>query len=129
MSDGYNLFIGIDYSGARTPTCRLKELQVYAPKPGSQPEKICSPVSSNNKLPWNWTRAEIAAHLINLARQGVRYVAGIDHGFSFPVDYFEGYRMKSWPEFLDGFVRYWLFGKPWKSGIHSNYLGLFLRFE
>lgn len=22
-----------------------------------------------------------------------------------------------------------LFGKPWKSGIHSNYLGLFLRFE
>lgn len=22
-----------------------------------------------------------------------------------------------------------LFGKPWKSGIHANYLGLFLRFE
>jgi ribosomal protein S18 acetylase RimI-like enzyme len=25
--------------------------------------------------------------------------------------------------------RFRLFGKPWKSGIHGNYLGLFLRFE
>lgn len=107
MSSAFDLFIGIDYSGARTPTCRLKELQVYAAKPGRPPEKECSPVPSNNKMLWNWTRAEIAAHLIDLARQGVRYVAGIDHGFSFPVGYYERYRLKSWPEFLDDFVRYW----------------------
>ena len=36
MSSEFDLFIGIDYSGARTPTCRLKELQVYAAKPGGQ---------------------------------------------------------------------------------------------
>ena len=107
MVSAFDLFIGIDYSGARTPTCRLKELQVYAAKPGAQPAKVYSPVSSNNKMPWNWTRAEIAAHLIELARQGARYIAGIDHGFSFPVSYFERYHLKSWPEFLDDFVRYW----------------------
>ncbi len=107
MSAEFDLFVGIDYSGARSPTCRLRELQVYAAKPGSQPEKVCSPVSSNSKVPWNWTRAEIAAHLIDLARQGVRYIAGVDHGFSFPVEYFERYRLKSWPEFLDDFVCYW----------------------
>ncbi|MGH2359108.1 MAG: hypothetical protein ACRDGM_00985 [bacterium] len=106
-NSGFDLFIGIDYSGARTPTCRLKELQVYAAKSGGTPEKQFSPVPSNNKVPWNWTRVEIAAHLINLARKGVRYVAGIDHGFSFPVGYFERYRLKSWLEFLDDFVIYW----------------------
>jgi len=29
MSD-FNLYLGIDYSGAQTPTARLKNLQVYA---------------------------------------------------------------------------------------------------
>lgn len=107
MSGEFDLCIGIDYSGARTPTCRLKGLQVYAAKPGGQPERQFSPAPSNNNVPCNWTRAEIASHLMDLARQGVRYIAGIDHGFSFPVDYFERYRLKSWAEFLDDFVRYW----------------------
>jgi len=104
VSGEFELFIGIDYSGAGAPTSRVKALQVYAAKPGEPPEKQFSPVPSNNNKPWNWTRAEIAAHLTELARQGVRYVAGVDHGFSFPVSYFDRYRLKSWPEFLDDFV-------------------------
>lgn len=107
MSGEFDLFIGIDYSGARTPTCRIKGLQMYAAKPGGQPERQFSPAPSNNNVPCNWTRAEIASHLMDLARQGVRYIAGIDHGFSFPVGYFERYGLKSWPQFLDDFVRYW----------------------
>jgi len=54
MNAVFDLFLGIDYSGARSPTCRLKKLQVYAAKPGAQPEKLYAPVSSNNKMPWNW---------------------------------------------------------------------------
>lgn len=107
MSGEFELFIGIDYSGARTPTCRLKELQVYATKPGEQPERQFSRAPSNNNVPCNWTRAEIAAYLMDLARQGVRYIAGTDHGFSFPVGYFERYGLKSRPQFLDDFVQYW----------------------
>ena len=107
MSGEFDPFIGIDYSGARPPTCRLKGLQVYAAKPGGPPERQFSPAPSNNNMPCNWTRAEIAGRLIDLARQGVRYVAGIDHGFSFPVGYFERYGLKSWPQFLDDFILYW----------------------
>ena len=29
------------------------------------------------------------------------FVAGIDHGFSFPHNCFERYGLKSWPDFLD----------------------------
>lgn len=107
MNGQFDLFIGIDYSGAQTPTSRVKALQVYAAKPGGKSEKKFSPAPSNNNMPCNWTRAEIAAYLIELARKGVRYVAGIDHGFSFPVSYFERYGLKSWPEFMADFVVHW----------------------
>ena len=35
-------------------------------------------------------------------------VAGIDHGFSFPLRYFEVHRLvPDWPAFLDDFQRHW----------------------
>ena len=78
----YELFIGIDYSGAQTPEARLKALQVYVARPGALPTKELSPTASNNGRPLNWSRKEIAGSLIELARSGVPYLAGIDHGFS-----------------------------------------------
>lgn len=106
MSD-FDLFIGIDYSGAQTPTSRLKGLQVYAAQPGGVPDKRFGPAHSNNGQPFDWTRAEIARLLLEQARQGVRFLAGIDHGFSFPLSYFRRYGLESWPEFLADFVRHW----------------------
>lgn len=32
---------------------------------------------------------------------------GMDHGFSFPITYFDRYGLKSWDAFLKDFVRYW----------------------
>jgi hypothetical protein len=113
---GFDLFIGIDYSGARTPLCRMKELQVYAAKPGEPPEQVKTPAiaaflasGSNNpqSVPRYWTRSEIAHWLVRLAKDGVRYLAGIDHGFSFPESYFKRYGLATWPQFLDDFVHYW----------------------
>lgn len=103
----FELFIGIDYSGAQTPTSRLKALQVYAARPGAASEKQIGPARSNNGGAVNWTRAEIAHWLIGLARDGVPYIAGIDHAFSFPLSYFERYGLSDWTRFLDDFVRYW----------------------
>jgi hypothetical protein len=35
-------------------------------------------------------------------------LVGIDHGFSFPLRYFEAHRLKpDWPSFLDDFQRHW----------------------
>lgn len=106
MND-FDLFIGIDYSGAQTATSRLKELQVYASDAGGTPQKWASPAPSNTGRPFNWTRREIAERLLAEARSGRRFLAGIDHCFSFPLRYFEKYRLTSWPEFLTDFARFW----------------------
>ena len=55
----FDLFLGIDYSGAETPTSRLKNLQVYAAQPGGVPQKRFSPARSNNGQPFNWTPAAL----------------------------------------------------------------------
>ncbi len=58
MSD-FDLFIGIDYSGAKTPTWRIKELQVYAAKPGEAPAQVKTPaiaafLASGSKRRLGW---------------------------------------------------------------------------
>ena len=105
--NGFDLFIGIDYSGAETPTSRLKSLQVYSAKPGENAIKWTNSAQSNNGKPFNWNRAEIARLLLEQARRGGRFLAGIDHCFSFPDSYFRRYKLSSWPDFLTDFVRHW----------------------
>ena len=107
MTD-FELFIGIDYSGAATPTSRLPGLQVFAAAAGGEGcEKWSSPTKSNNGRPVNWTRREIAERLLAEAQSGRRFLAGIDHCFSFPASYFKRYGLKTWPAFLDDFVHHW----------------------
>lgn len=49
----------------------MKALKVFAAKPGEKPQKLDPPVVPNDKQAWNWTRTEIAEHLIGLAPDGV----------------------------------------------------------
>lgn len=102
----FDLHIGIDYSGARTPNCRMPALQVYAGMDEREPRRIWSPASSEKTFK-NWTRKEIAAWIIEQAQKNYTFIAGLDHGFSFPVRYFERYHITSWPEFLDDFCEHW----------------------
>lgn len=101
----FDLHIGIDYSGAQTPASRLAGLQVYSATTGL-PERVSTPAAPKSKR-GNWTRQEIAEWLIAQARSGQRLIAGIDHGFSFPLNYFERHNLKSWHEFLEDFVAHW----------------------
>jgi hypothetical protein len=55
----------------------------------------------------NWSRKEIAHWLIRLAREGTRFIAGIDHAFSLPFAYFQRYDLQNWPDFLADFLKYW----------------------
>jgi hypothetical protein len=104
----FDLFIGIDYSGAETPTARLSGLQVYASRRGERvPVRWSSPTPPNNRQRVNWTRREIAARLRDEIRGGACLLAGIDHGFSFPISYFGRYGLKNWPEFLTDFAHHW----------------------
>jgi len=55
-----------------------------------------------------WTRRGIAEWLVEYLSDGQPTLVGIDHGFSFPLRYFEVHRLPpDWPEFLDDFQRHW----------------------
>lgn len=102
----FNYYIGIDYSGAETPGSRLKGLQVSAAFPEQLPEKVITPAAPQGVY-WNWSRREIATWLIEQIRSGKLIVIGIDHGFSFPLSYYERYGLSDWDTFLNDFCRFW----------------------
>jgi hypothetical protein len=102
----FDRYIGINYSGAETPTSRMARLQVYAVTGGGAPKPVTTPAAPEGQH-WNWSRREIAEWLIGLARSKTRFIAGIDHAFSFPVSYFDRYKLKGWDQFLDDFGRHW----------------------
>ena len=55
-----------------------------------------------------WTRKGIAHWLVERLSENAPTLVGIDHGFSFPLRYFEIHRLKpDWPAFLDDFQHHW----------------------
>ncbi|HOX06389.1 MAG TPA: hypothetical protein PK280_08310 [Planctomycetota bacterium] len=100
----FSQYIGIDYSGAEAPTSRLKGLQVYMASPGAEPVKVGTPAGRG----WKWTRKELAGWLLERLLAGGPVLVGIDHGFSFPMAYFERHGLAAdWPAFLDDFREHW----------------------
>jgi hypothetical protein len=77
--------IGIDYSGAETPTASLKGLRVYLAEGDAPPVEVPPPQSSRKY----WSRKGIAQWLVERLAEDARTLVGIDHGFSFPLSYFE----------------------------------------
>jgi hypothetical protein len=97
-------YIGIDYSGARTPTASLRGLRVYWAEGDAPPAEVLPPPSPKKY----WTRCGVAAWLVERLSDDVPTLVGIDHGFSFPLRYFEQHGLLAdWPSFLDDFVRHW----------------------
>ena len=100
----FQRYIGIDYSGAATPTTSLKGLRVYSSTP-TQPPREVSPTPSRSKY---WTRRGIAEWLSTELHEGPTALVGIDHAFSFPLRYFEAHRIRhTWPAFLEDFHHHW----------------------
>jgi len=96
--------IGIDYSGAQTPTASLKGLRVYLAEGDAAPIEVPPPPSPRKY----WTRKGIAEWLVERLSEDSPTLVGIDHGFSFPLRYFEAHGLKpDWPAFLDDFQRHW----------------------
>jgi len=102
----FDLHIGIDYSGRETPISRTSGLQVYAVSAEEEPRAIRTPKNPDGGN-WNWCRKEVADWLIEQAHSKVTFIAGIDHGFSFPLNYFQKYKLKTWTAFLDDFCKHW----------------------
>ena len=87
----YHKFIGIDYSGAESPNRRRKNICVFS----ASPDYPSTPVREGF-----WSRAEVAAHLIEAFQSNERALVGIDHGFSYPLEYFNAHQLQDWDALL-----------------------------
>jgi hypothetical protein len=103
-SPAFARYIGIDYSGAETPTSSLRGLRVYLAERASVPEEVLPPPSPRKY----WTRRGVAEWLLTRLAEDPPTLVGIDHGFSFPLRYFEAHQLPpDWPGFLEDFQRHW----------------------
>ena len=104
ITNGFERYVGIDYSGAKTPTSSLKGLRVYLGTRSAEATEVPSPPSPRKY----WTRRGIAEWLATLLAEQPRTLVGIDHGFSFPMRYFEAHGVPhDWNAFLVDFRRHW----------------------
>jgi hypothetical protein len=100
----FERYIGIDYSGAQTPTSSLPELRVYAADWVMPPKEVPPPASARK----HWTRQGIAEWLVSRLSAEKPILVGIDHAFSFPLRYFETHLLPpDWHKFLDDFQKHW----------------------
>jgi hypothetical protein len=100
----FSRYIGIDYSGAQVPIASLKGLRVYVADRARPPFELMPPPSPRRY----WTRRGIAEWLVERLSEDMATLVGIDHGFSFPLRYFETHGLvPDWPAFLDDFQRHW----------------------
>lgn len=100
----FNRYIGVDYSGAEVPDASLKGLRVYSADKDSAPREVPPPVSPKRY----WTRKGIAHWLVEQLSSGPPTIVGIDHGFSFPIAYFDRFGVsRDWNSFLDDFCAHW----------------------
>lgn len=105
----FTRYIGIDYSGAGTATASLKGLRVYEATTSSEAVEVQPPTGTRK----HWTRAGIAHWLVEKLTDTVPTCVGIDHGFSFPREYFEAHELPlSWDTFLADFHQHWPTNEP-----------------
>lgn len=104
MATLFSRYIGIDYSGAQTPTSSLSGLRVYVAARDACPVEV-RPSHGPKKY---WTRRGVAEWLVARLSENETTIVGIDHGFSFPIKYFKHHGLPlDWHAFLDDFHRHW----------------------
>ena len=105
----FERYLGIDYSGAQTPVNSLPGLQVYEATPILLPYEIkVSQGALGYPKKKYWSRKGIAEFLARELQEGPCTLVGIDHGFSFPLSYFNEHSLPhDWHKFLDDFQQHW----------------------
>ena len=104
MTPLFERYLGIDYSGAQTPSSSLSGLRVYSASHSESPTEI-HPPSSARKY---WTRRGLAEWLCATLQEGLPTIVGIDHAFSFPLSYFQTHQIPLvWSVFLEDFCEHW----------------------
>ena len=104
----FERYIGVDYSGAQTAESSLKGLRVYAAELATEPYEVPPQVRGPVSQRKYWSRRGIAEWITEAVSTGRSTLMGIDHGFSFPLEYFDTHNLpRDWDSFLDDFQRHW----------------------
>jgi hypothetical protein len=86
------------------PSNWVRGLRVYRAEGSELPGEELPPPSPRKY----WTRRGIAEWLVDKLAEDVPTLVGIDHGFSFPLRYFEVHSLiPDWSTFLEDFHRHW----------------------
>jgi hypothetical protein len=97
-------YVGIDYSGAKTPTSSLKGLRIYRATRDTMPAEVFPPPGPRKY----WTRRGVADWLLATLLEDCPTVVGIDHNLSLPEAYFEAHGIPPrWDDFLADFHAHW----------------------
>ena len=100
----FTRYIGIDYSGAKTPVLPLPQVRVYEAEGELEPQERF--VTENARR--HWSRKHLATWLSDTLAHGPRTIVGIDHAFSFPQAYFSRHGIAhDWQRFLEDFQKHW----------------------
>jgi hypothetical protein len=117
-------YIGIDYSGAEVASSSLKGLRVFEASAASEPKEVMPPPSPRRY----WSRKEIAEWLREQLSGDDPTIVGIDHAFSFPLNYFKKHALPlDWPAFLEHFQRHCPTGRDnmyvdfVRDGLHGSW--------
>jgi hypothetical protein len=109
LETAFRRYIGIDYSGAETADSSCKGLRVFVAEGTGKPVQIQPPPSPRRY----WTRRGLAEWLSEELAADTPTIVGIDHGFSFPIEYFDRHGLpRNWPNFLLDFQRHWPTHEP-----------------
>jgi hypothetical protein len=97
-------YIGISYSGRRTPTTPMRALHVYAAEEDHEIRREHDPDKGS------WSRRALAEWLLGRLSEDhpkrPKFV-GIDHAFSFPKSYLTRHDLRTWDRFLEDFSAHW----------------------
>jgi hypothetical protein len=100
----FKRFIGIDYSGAATSVTPLSGLRVFESRGDGPPLEV----RPDTNWARHWTRQGVAEWILETLMGGDPLLIGIDHGFSFPLAYFDHYGLsRDWSLFLKDFCTHW----------------------
>lgn len=100
----FDVYIGIDYSGADRPDKAIPGLAVVRAEGDGPPAVVAAPDHPHG---W-WSRRGLHDYLAaELAQRERRVFAGIDHGFSYPRGELAYYGLGTWDEFLDRLCAVW----------------------
>lgn len=77
---------------------------MYSAEPGVEATEVQPPVSARKY----WTRRGIAEWLVSELADDRPTLVGIDHAFSFPIQYFDEHSLpRNWSHFLEDFHQHW----------------------